>query len=208
MFRAMVPIPRQIYNEMEYFINPISPVPLFMADPLVIFCGCCHISSMPKCCCGISDTSQMCKSAEGVFQHWSELNSCDETVLTIGFRNFNMGVMCRTAANIESCQSNVTLWVYEKGGHFNLPSFTNAFHLSMDIGDFFAQDLCKGVPPSGTWLKELKRCSRGRSSITAKEGEITDTYYLCHIDSKGSISFQSSETNALHPTTWNGFSTV
>ena len=45
MFRAMVPIPRHIYDEIEDVNNPTSPVSLFMhhsvADPLVFFCGCC-----------------------------------------------------------------------------------------------------------------------------------------------------------------------
>ena len=212
MFRAVAPISGHIYDEIEDVVNPTSPVSLFMhhsvTDPVVLFGGCCQNSSMPKCCCGISDASQTCISAEGVFQRWSELNNCDETVLTIGFRNDDMGVMCRTAAKTASCRANVTLCVYEKGGHFNRPSFHDAFPLSMEIGDFFARDACEGVPPSGTWSQELKTCSRGRSSSSAKEGESTDTYYLHHIDSKGSISFRSSETNAVHPTTWNGFSAV
>ena len=149
IFRAVAPISRHISNEMEDIINPTSPVSLFMhhsvTDPVVLFGGCCQNSSMLKCCCGRWVSLQTCMSAEGVFPRWSKLNSCDETVLMIGFRNENMGIMCRTSATMSSYQANMNLCIYEKGGHFNRPSFTGAFPLCTEIGNLFARGACEGL---------------------------------------------------------------
>jgi len=132
-------------------------------DPVVRPTGCCHDPTLPRCCCDIA--AEACVSVMDVAQNWaSMINGCrvDEdfpsSVLTSITNNkvkdtTNMivdddddgrvGIDCYTAMGVE-CLSNTTICMHNNtAGHFNRPSFNDAFPMANEVMDFFARDACE-----------------------------------------------------------------
>jgi poly(3-hydroxybutyrate) depolymerase len=129
-------------------------------DPVVRPTGCCHDPTLPQCCCDIA--AETCVSVMDVARNWaSMINGCsvvDEDfpslVLTSITNNkatdANMvidnegrvGVECYTAMGVE-CLSNTTICMHNTAGHFNTPSFNDAFPMANEVMDFFARDACE-----------------------------------------------------------------
>jgi poly(3-hydroxybutyrate) depolymerase len=153
LFRAVAPISGHDYD--PQFID--KPTALFMHhssnDPVVRETGCCTDSTMPQCCCGISDQSHQCRSATDVFENWAKtINKCSGDFET-SYKDESRQISCRTGVD---CAANTTYCVH-KAQHFNTPSFEKAFPMTNEIGDFFARDAC-GIH-GGMWSPQWRNCS-------------------------------------------------
>ena len=164
LFRAIAPISGHIYDVQED-IHPArtadSATAIFMHhsanDPYVRMAGCCTDSSMPKCCCGISQHVNACISAEGVLRSWAvDVNGCaSDSAMSLSMEDNSRGVTCHTIGGV-GCRANSTICVHSTEAHFNKPSFEAAFKMHDEIGDFFARDACS--INAGTWSAEDRRC--------------------------------------------------
>jgi len=66
------------------------------------------------------------------------------------------GVKCLTATGTD-CKANATICLHENSGHFNNPSFGEAFPFAREVFDFFAKDAC--AINDGTWDGTRNMCS-------------------------------------------------
>lgn len=79
------------------------------------------------------------------------MNKCSGVTAT--FKDDSRGIECRSG---NDCISNTTLCVYNNGGHFNRPSFSEAFPMFDEVGNFFAKDAC--LQNNGRWSNKLCLC--------------------------------------------------
>jgi poly(3-hydroxybutyrate) depolymerase len=157
LFRAVAPISGHVYDPQS--MDNMTPSAMFMHhssdDPLVRVTGCCTDSTMPQCCCGISDQADQCTSATDVFEKWAHIiNKCASAgEFEISFQDESRQISCRTGIN---CAANTTYCTHKRK-HFNGPSFEAAFPMTNEIGDFFARDAC-GIN-GGIWSAPWRNCS-------------------------------------------------
>ena len=158
LFRSIAPIAGYQYSDIMA-INGDSSTGIFqhhsLNDHLVSFDGCCTNSTMKQCCCGISkEGGKQCKSVTQTFDIWArKVNQCSGASTTT-FKDEIRGIECRSG---QGCESNTTLCVYEKAGHFTRPTFSKGFPMFEEVGDFFARDACS--VNDGHWSSEKKSCS-------------------------------------------------
>lgn len=150
-------------------------------DPVVRPTGCCHDPTLPQCCCDIA--AETCVSVMDVAQNWaSMINGCrvDENVPSLVLtsitnnkaKDTNMivddddddddgrvGIECYTAMGVE-CLSNTTICMHNTAGHFNAPSFNDAFPMANEVMDFFARDACEVY--HGRWNGAIATQTGGR----------------------------------------------
>jgi hypothetical protein len=115
-------------------------------DPFVRPTGCCSDPDFPSCCCNIEADS--CVSVTDVARNWaSEVNGCElaiegssPSLSTMDHRGKKID--CYTATGTE-CMSNTTICLHDASGHFNSPSFNDAFPFATEVMDFFARDACE-----------------------------------------------------------------
>jgi poly(3-hydroxybutyrate) depolymerase len=162
LFRAIAPISGYQYEDLLPAVvsSNNKPVGLFMHhsedDRFVRITGCCTDSSMPHCCCGISNHADQCTSAQQIHQQWAtQVNHCAGDT-QVSFLDEAKGIVCLTATGGD-CQANTTFCAYQHGGHFNSPSFKKAFPMTTQIADFFARDACSIY--GGSWSLEQKNCA-------------------------------------------------
>ena len=146
LFRAIAPISGYQYDSLDQ-LSPDHPVGLFLHqasdDPNVRATGCCTDSSMPHCCCGISELSpDTCLSAEMFAQQYGEtVNGCAAS----SFEKVTIaGVECYSSSSSPSCQKYTTYCIHPAGQHFNRPSHEKAFppEMRQQVMEFFKRDLC------------------------------------------------------------------
>ena len=143
-------------------------------DPVVRSTGCCHDPNMPQCCCDIA--AESCVSVMDVARNWaSEINGCqvDENFPSLVLTSTNKakdsiddgigGIECFTAMGVE-CMSNTTICMHNTAGHFNTPSFNEAFPLAYEVMDFFARDACEVY--HGQWNGALATTAGGGGGCT------------------------------------------
>lgn len=174
LFRAIAPISGHIYNVREDIFPTATDhdvtTAIFMHhsvnDQYVRMTGCCTNSSMPKCCCGISQHADICTSAEGVLRSWAvDVNGCSSGfAMTISMEDGG-DVTCHTISG-DGCRANATICIHSREGHFNNPSFETAFRMQNDIGDFFARDAC--LINRGTWSAEDRSCTCDSASVEGR----------------------------------------
>jgi len=179
LFRAIAPISGHIYNVREDIFpttadrDVTTTTAIFMHhsvnDQYVRMTGCCTNSSMPKCCCGISQNADICVSAEGVLRSWAvDVNGCSSasgSAMSISREDGGDGVTCHTISG-DGCRANATICIHSTEGHFNSPSFEAAFRMQNDIGDFFARDAC--LINRGTWSAEDRSCTCEAASVEGR----------------------------------------
>ena len=209
LFRAIAPISGyQIASD----LLPSKPTGIFLHhaqdDPFVQITGCCTDPSMPKCCCRISATPgftpSQCTSAQDKFQEWStQVNHCSSssttTTTTIvdtstNSANNNDEIVC---TSMNDCKANTTFCRHSSGGHFNQPSFKNAFPMTIEIADFFAKDACS--IHGGNWDAHERTCS---CSSTATGGGATKqgTYCLAGGVNDNGNNLNQQQQSAENPT--------
>lgn len=75
LLRGIAPLGGHIYEW-----PTLAPTAVFMHwalhDSYVRFDGCCRDSKMPRCCCGLSNHSMVCKGTEAIFNSWMSANGC------------------------------------------------------------------------------------------------------------------------------------
>jgi poly(3-hydroxybutyrate) depolymerase len=182
LFRAIAPISG---FQVDPKVPLVRPTPLFMHhavdDSFVRITGCCTDSSMPTCCCGISSFLEQCSSAEDKFREWSQqINHCqndDNNMVQTTISNKD--VTCITSSG-HGCQANTTFCTHQHGGHFNSPSFSGAFPMTLDIAEFFARDACS--IHGGTW-----------SGSSSSSSSTSDTRCACPPNRKGDYCLVRSE---------------
>ena len=163
LFRGVAPISGYIAgieSELESGDIMSGGKPLFihqgMDDPFVRPTGCCHDPNLPKCCCNIA--ADTCTDVMDVARNWAvEVNECknDQTILSeTSYANTDEGIRCLTSPN---CNANTTICTYEHSGHFNRPSFEEAFPMANEVVNFFARDACE--VNDGSWNSVDKTCS-------------------------------------------------
>mmetsp|Transcript_6535 Transcript_6535/g.9361 ORF Transcript_6535/g.9361 Transcript_6535/m.9361 type:complete len:414 (+) Transcript_6535:266-1507(+) len=175
LFRSIAPIAGYQYDDLLEISND-QPRGIFMHhssnDPLVQITGCCTDSSMPRCCCGISNNAQSCTSITSIFERWAtEVNRCSSNtteISLVGGTPTNQ-VQCVTATGTD-CLANTTLCVYQDKAHFTTPSFEAAFPMTANVADFFARDACS--LHDGTWSSTTKSCS-------CKNDDDDNSSYFC-----------------------------
>jgi hypothetical protein len=153
LFRAVAPVAGHDYDP-QYMDTPTA---MFMHhssdDPYVRATGCCTDSTMPQCCCGISDQSDQCTSATDVFESWAHnINKCTGD-FEISFQDDSRQISCHTGTN---CAANTTYCTHKRQ-HFTDPSFEMAFPMTNEIADFFARDAC-GIQ-GGMWSAPWRNCT-------------------------------------------------
>ncbi len=127
-------------------------------DPFVRPTGCCNDPDLPKCCCDIS--ADKCVSVMDVARNWAlEVNGCElaegsSSSLSITFQDKQ--IECLSATGSE-CKSNTTICLHGTSGHFNSPSFNEAFPLAKEVMDFFAKDACE--IHDGKWNEAIGGCA-------------------------------------------------
>lgn len=72
------------------------------------------------------------------------------------YSNSERGIECLTTTGTE-CKANTTICLHDNAGHFNRPSFTDAFPFAKEVIEFFARDAC-GIN-DGTWDKTSAVCT-------------------------------------------------
>jgi len=201
LFRAIAPISGYQYDEDLTAItlsNNNVPIGLFMHhsidDPKVRFSGCCTNSTMPVCCCGISNqpqTPQQCTSATQAYDRWAnQVNRCSlssENTTNgpiISYSDETRGVVCRTG---QGCDANTTLCTWERAGHGPWQLMTN------EIASFFARDACE-VYGSSRWLDSTRECSCSSKSQNTGEPTMAGGGGLYCLSSVG----RSSELSISH----------
>ncbi|CAB9498048.1 polyhydroxybutyrate depolymerase [Seminavis robusta] len=162
LFRAIAPISGYHLDSVkleERMITHEKPVSLFLHhsqdDPMVQMTGCCTDSTMPRCCCGISQHLDQCTSVEAHVSVWAtNFNHCgSKTKVSYSVQD---QVTCYT---FEECGQNVntTYCIYQNKKHFNRPSFEQAFPMTQGTADFFARDACSA--PGGVWNGAQRTCA-------------------------------------------------
>jgi hypothetical protein len=144
-------------------------------DPFVRPGGCCSDPDMPKCCCDIA--AEKCVSVMEVARNWAlEVNGCELTEgspsLSIEYRGKQ--IKCSTTTGSE-CKSNTTICLHDKSGHFNSPSFNDAFPFAEEVMDFFARDACEFH--DGTWNGSVCACSEnygGAFCLDSPDASVVD----------------------------------
>ena len=201
LFRAIAPISG---NHIELDKRPISklsrPTGLFLHhskdDTMVRITGCCQDSTMPTCCCGISNIIEECTSTQDVVASWAaSINGCPKNLQPQILYSVPDDVTCYNyddASVVESkgaadappphdgtCRANTTYCIYENRGHFNRKgSFPQAFPMSRDIANFFARDACS-ISGQGSWDPHERTCACDSSSIGGIAKENTDPLIYC-----------------------------
>jgi hypothetical protein len=185
LFRAIAPISG---FQVEPMVPPNRPTALFLHhavdDHHVQYTGCCTDSSKPKCCCRLSTLHDQCTSAQDKFHEWSEqINHCQSGHENIQISISNANVTCITS---NGCDANTTFCTHQKGGHFNRPSHSKAFPMTLDIAEFFARDAC--LIHGGTWsLSVLSSSSSGSSNRCLCPQDRTGIYCLVGSDEEQQI---------------------
>lgn len=126
-------------------------------DTLVRPGGCCKDPNMPKCCCDIA--ADECVSVMEVARNWAlEVNGCElaDGTSSLSIENGGNQIKCSTTLGSE-CKSNTTICLHDTSGHFNSPSFNEAFPFAEEVMDFFARDACE--IHDGTWNGSVCTCS-------------------------------------------------
>ena len=200
-------------------------------DNLVRPSGCCSSGYDEMCCCGIGSDIDTCVPVMEVAQNWaSEINGCEAEEEEAGRKEevvdkgqgekevengqggseessllvpsyVSSNVKCLTATST-SCKANTTICIHEKSGHFNSPSFVEAFPFAEEVIQFFARDAC-GIN-DGKWNMTSGLCACPHShggifclddnSITISDNEEVDDIYK--VDS-GAISSKRSHVVSL-----------
>lgn len=112
-------------------------------DPFVRPTGCCNDPDLPKCCCDIA--ADECVSVMDVARDWAlEVNGCElaEGSSSLTMTNQDKQIECVSTTGSE-CKSNTTICLHGTSGHFNSPSFNEAFPFAKEVMDFFARDACE-----------------------------------------------------------------
>lgn len=157
LFRSISPIAGYQYDDIVS-LNANSSTGLFqhhsLNDPVVRFEGCCTNPLLKSCCCGISNEGAgQCTSVDQAFDIWArKVNQCSGVTTTL--KDDKRGIECRSG---DDCISNSTLCVYNNAGHFGKGSFSVAFPMFEEVGDFFARDAC--LLNKGRWSNKVCTCS-------------------------------------------------
>ncbi|KAL3823876.1 hypothetical protein ACHAXA_005458 [Cyclostephanos tholiformis] len=96
-------------------------------DPFVRPGGCCNNPAMPKCCCDIS--ADVCVTVMDVARNWAlEVNDCEltDSPSSLSMEIRGKRIKCSTTTG-SGCKSNTTICLHDASGHFNSPSFNEAF---------------------------------------------------------------------------------
>ena len=131
-------------------------------DPAVRISGCCSSTTMPQCCCRISEYSDSneCVSAQSFTHRWSQLyNGCTSTTTTQSGNTksvwehakngeTNISSTCTTYTNTNTNHQspnyvNITGCIYEDGKHLGPPISQQKLGIPQIIIDYFANDACK-----------------------------------------------------------------
>ncbi|KAL7555123.1 hypothetical protein ACHAWF_018788 [Thalassiosira exigua] len=75
---------------------------------------------------------------------------------SVSYADHERGIECSTAIGTD-CKTNTTICLYDNAGHFNRPSFENAFPFAEEVVAFFARDAC-GIE-GGTWNESMGECN-------------------------------------------------
>ena len=78
-----------------------------------------------------------------------------DVAFVTSYTDSDKGIECLTATG-DDCKSNTTICMHEHAGHFNRPSFNDAFPFAKEIIEFFARDAC-GIN-NGMWNKTSNNC--------------------------------------------------
>lgn len=155
LFRAVAPIAGYQIEK----LNILRPTGLFLHhsqdDTYVRITGCCKNSSMPSCCCKISEFADRCVSAQEKVEQWAtQFNKCPKDVQPrISFSVENQ-VDCYT---YDGCQANTTYCFHQGTGHFGPAFLKQGLTISKEIPDFFCRDACSFR--GGSWNAPARKCS-------------------------------------------------
>lgn len=187
LFKAISPVSGYIVDYDELKTNNTVGKGIFfhhsLDDPFVRSTGCCNDPDTPACCCGIF--AERCVFVLDVMKNFaSEVNSCDvgegnskgDVQLEQSFADTERGITCFTSSS-PSCVANSTICLYEHSGHFNSPSFEDAFPMAEQVMDFFARDACE--INNGFWNYDRKDCD------CRKDSGYGGTYCFDHGPEKG-----------------------
>lgn len=72
------------------------------------------------------------------------------------YSNTEKGIQCTTTTGSE-CKANTTICMHESSGHFNEPSFDEAFPFAKEVIAFFAKDACE--INEGIWNERSGACA-------------------------------------------------
>ena len=170
-----------------------KPTPIFLHhsedDHFVRYTGCCTDTTMPTCCCHISEQGpDQCTSVPDKMKEWGyDINGCtkkgddeSEEPLPILTRQTDE----YSCYSYEKCQANTTYCSYKNKGHFNKGGFANSFPMSEEIVDFFARDACE-QQGNGIWSTVDRTCTcnkqQGQDELSNNDNKskrTTKTY--CH----------------------------
>jgi len=171
LFRAIAPVSGyQIYDDpatgLSNLVQQIAqrPIGLFLHhsqdDQNVAITGCCTDTTMPECCCGLSNFVDQCQSATDFVDAFGKtVNHCQgEPTISLEqiYRKGRAEVTCYQAGS--KCWANTTYCIHNHRGHFNRPSLSKAFPMSDEVSDFFARDACETVG-GGSWSSEERACT-------------------------------------------------
>lgn len=78
-----------------------------------------------------------------------------DVAFATSYADSDKGIKCLTATGAD-CKSNTTICMHEHAGHFNRPSFNDAFPFAKEVIDFFARDAC-GIN-NGVWNETSGKC--------------------------------------------------
>lgn len=168
LFRAIAPVSGyQVFDEqgLSNMVEQIAhrPIGLFLHhsqdDTNVAITGCCTDTTMPECCCGLSDFAEQCQAAPDFVTSFAKtVNHC-EGEPTVSLEQVYTGeradVTCYQAGS--NCWANTTYCIHNHRGHFNHPSFERAFPMMDEISEFFVRDACE-VVGKGSWSTENATC--------------------------------------------------
>jgi len=78
-----------------------------------------------------------------------------DVAFATSYTDSDKGIECLTATGAD-CKSNTTICIHEHAGHFNRPSFNDAFPFAKEVILFFARDAC-GIN-NGVWDETSDTC--------------------------------------------------
>jgi len=189
LFRAIAPISGYVIEDLKVD----RPTAIFLHhsadDRFVAPTGCCTDNTMPRCCCGISDHTDVCTSVEAQMNRWAtEINGCETSsspAVTWKSEDPDDSFTCYT---YPACQANTTYCIHQNKGHFNHPSFQVGFTMNRPVADFFAWHMCTTSNNQSVWDGHQRVC-------TCPEDQTNGPYCFNHLRLSTDVTDNSNKSN-------------
>jgi poly(3-hydroxybutyrate) depolymerase len=188
LFQAIVPVSGYQIESL-----PQKPTAIWLHhatdDTFVRPTGCCTDTTMPPCCCQLSQAFDTCTSVEQQMQVWAKHNACNFDMAPTTTEHSDLQVTCYV---YQECKATTRYCLHAGNvGHFNRGGFQKMFPFSQEIVSFFAEHMC--LKNNGVW---------NGATCTCPDSNPEGPY--CVAQAQSSSQNQSLQTPPTSQDTWQG----